>query len=134
MKALLRSAWPPVLTLCLLTLAFECIVRAGLAPEFLFPAPSTIATTLLDSAETLWQAFLSTALSACLGLALSFVVGTLVAILLATSEFMRRAFLPYAVFFQTVPVIALGGMDERRGRALRPMGIYGWAAIDAWLR
>jgi thiamine-phosphate pyrophosphorylase len=34
----------------------------------------------------------------------------------------------------TVPVIALGGMDERRGRALRPMGIYGWAAIDAWLR
>jgi thiamine-phosphate pyrophosphorylase len=33
-----------------------------------------------------------------------------------------------------VPVIALGGMDERRWRALRPMGIYGWAAIDAWLR
>ena len=29
-----------------------------------------------------------------------------------------------------VPVIALGGMNERRARSLR--GAYGWAAIDAW--
>ncbi len=31
-----------------------------------------------------------------------------------------------------VPVIALGGMDARRARALRVPGLYGWAAIDAW--
>lgn len=31
-----------------------------------------------------------------------------------------------------IPVIALGGMDERRWRALRPLGVYGWAGIDAW--
>ncbi|PKP94430.1 MAG: thiamine phosphate synthase [Alphaproteobacteria bacterium HGW-Alphaproteobacteria-16] len=31
-----------------------------------------------------------------------------------------------------VPVIALGGMHERRWRALRPMGVYGWAGIDSW--
>jgi thiamine-phosphate pyrophosphorylase len=35
-----------------------------------------------------------------------------------------------------VPVIALGGMDARRARSLSAagsaMGIYGWAAIDAW--
>lgn len=31
-----------------------------------------------------------------------------------------------------VPVIALGGTDERRWRALRPLGVYGWAGIDAW--
>ena len=29
-----------------------------------------------------------------------------------------------------VPVIALGGMDERRARRLA--GAYGWAGIDAW--
>lgn len=29
------------------------------------------------------------------------------------------------------PVIALGGMTARRGRALRAMGAHGWAAIDA---
>lgn len=32
-----------------------------------------------------------------------------------------------------VPVIALGGMDEARWCALKPLGVYGWAAIDAWL-
>lgn len=32
-----------------------------------------------------------------------------------------------------VPVIALGGMDERRWRALRPLGVSGWAGIDAWV-
>lgn len=32
----------------------------------------------------------------------------------------------------SVPVIALGGMDEARFRELR--GAYGWAGIDAWLR
>jgi thiamine-phosphate pyrophosphorylase len=31
-----------------------------------------------------------------------------------------------------IPVIALGGMDARRGRGLRPLGAYGWAGIDAW--
>lgn len=29
-----------------------------------------------------------------------------------------------------LPVIALGGMDQRRARTLA--GAYGWAAIDAW--
>jgi thiamine-phosphate pyrophosphorylase len=33
-----------------------------------------------------------------------------------------------------VPVIALGGMDKRRWRGLRPLGVHGWAAIDAWAR
>lgn len=32
-----------------------------------------------------------------------------------------------------VPVIALGGMDERRWRALHALNIHGWAGIDAWL-
>ncbi|MGN5375484.1 thiamine phosphate synthase [Sphingomonas hankookensis] len=31
-----------------------------------------------------------------------------------------------------VPVIALGGMTRAWARALRPFGIVGWAAIDAW--
>ena len=31
-----------------------------------------------------------------------------------------------------IPVIALGGLDTRKGRSLRALGAYGWAAIDAW--
>lgn len=31
-----------------------------------------------------------------------------------------------------LPVIALGGVDRRRGRMAMRVGAYGWAAIDAW--
>jgi thiamine-phosphate pyrophosphorylase len=31
-----------------------------------------------------------------------------------------------------LPVIALGGVDAKRARALRLRGAYGWAGIDAW--
>lgn len=31
-----------------------------------------------------------------------------------------------------LPVIALGGMNERRWRALRTLAVHGWAGIDAW--
>ena len=32
-----------------------------------------------------------------------------------------------------LPVIALGGIDRRRGRIAMRIGAHGWAAIDAWL-
>jgi thiamine-phosphate pyrophosphorylase len=31
-----------------------------------------------------------------------------------------------------LPVVALGGMNEERGRRLVSFGAYGWAGIDAW--
>jgi thiamine-phosphate pyrophosphorylase len=33
-----------------------------------------------------------------------------------------------------VPVMALGGMDERRFRRVEHLGFQGWAGIDAWIR
>lgn len=33
-----------------------------------------------------------------------------------------------------MPALALGGMDSRRARRLAPLGLSGWAAIDAWIR
>jgi thiamine-phosphate pyrophosphorylase len=32
------------------------------------------------------------------------------------------------------PVIALGGMNERRFKRIEPLGFSGWAGIDAWRR
>lgn len=32
-----------------------------------------------------------------------------------------------------VPVIALGGMNAKRAAGLQALGVYGWAAIDAWV-
>ncbi|GAA4828908.1 thiamine phosphate synthase [Sphingosinicella ginsenosidimutans] len=33
----------------------------------------------------------------------------------------------------SLPVVALGGMNEARGAELMARGAYGWAGIDAWL-
>jgi thiamine-phosphate pyrophosphorylase len=33
-----------------------------------------------------------------------------------------------------MPVLALGGMDERRFRRVERLGFQGWAGIDAWIR
>jgi NitT/TauT family transport system permease protein len=59
-----------------------------------------------DAGEFL-HAFLETSASAVLGLMLSFTIGTLLAVLLSVSVFLRRAIYPYAIFFQTVPIIAI---------------------------
>jgi thiamine-phosphate pyrophosphorylase len=32
------------------------------------------------------------------------------------------------------PAVALGGMDEARGRELMALGFSGWAGIDCWIR
>ena len=34
----------------------------------------------------------------------------------------------------SVPVLALGGMDEAAAKRLSPMQPYGWGAIDAWMK
>lgn len=102
-----RRAWPPLVPLAAGAALAEALVRAGVAPSFLLPSPSQVATALwTDSAEFL-EAARSTAFCAASGLALSFAVGVASALALSFSSFARRAFYPYAVFFQTVPIIAI---------------------------
>lgn len=115
-----RTVLPPLLVLILLISATEFIVARGWIAERLLPRPSSIyrvfsptsddPLTLADQLElrrTLLWATWGTAKGALLGFLLSVVVGTVAAILLASSLWIRRAFYPYAVFFQTVPIIAI---------------------------
>lgn len=103
----LKNLLPP-LGLLLLGGAFaELAIRVLEVPEYLLPPPSAIFSAFLDEREELWTAFLETATAAILGFFLSFVVGFFLAAILSLSSFVRRAFLPYAIFFQTVPVIAI---------------------------
>lgn len=85
----------------------EVLVRSGTVPSYILPAPSQVTLSLLTDHEEYRHAFYATSVAALLGLGLSFVVGLLFAVALSLSMILRRAFLPYAVFFQTVPIIAL---------------------------
>ena len=97
----------PLLPLCFAILIIEILTRSQILPSYLAPTPSEVFSALfVDSAE-IWGAFFQTMLAACLGFLSSAFCGILVGILFSTSRWMYRAFYPYAVFFQTVPVIAV---------------------------
>ena len=103
-----QASWlPPLLPLVLSVGAAELAVRMAWVPSYLIPAPSEVLQSLLDDRVELTLAAWSTLSSALAGLLLSFVTGTVFAIALSSSDLARRAFYPYAVFFQTVPIISI---------------------------
>jgi len=111
MKGAIRRAaslaLPPLVPLIAVLAALEALVALGWIKAFLLPPPSTVFASMIDDREELLAAFQSTTISATAGLAASFVVGTGAAIVLSSSSALRRAFYPYAIFFQTVPIISI---------------------------
>jgi NitT/TauT family transport system permease protein len=107
MKRLLRTIVPPLLPLVIVVTALELLVRGGWVKAFLVPPPSDVVRSLIIDREELLDAFLQTGSAACIGLVLSFVLGTTFAVFFSLSAFLRRAIYPYAIFFQTVPIIAV---------------------------
>ncbi len=98
----------PLAPLVLGTAVLEFLTRREILPAYLFPAPSRILDALTgEGAAALWTAAGETGLASAAGFIGSLVVGTLVGAVLASSRLIERTFSPYAVFFQTVPIIAI---------------------------
>ena len=106
-RRLLRSVLPPLVPFLVTTLLAELVVRRRWVQPYLLPAPSRVLRTMLHDWPELWHALALTSYAALVGFGLSAAVGTLVAILLASGRWVQRAFYPYAIFFQTVPIIAI---------------------------
>jgi NitT/TauT family transport system permease protein len=98
---------PPLVPLVAVTLLAEIAVRYGWVQSFLVPAPSSVLQSLVNDRAELWQAFWETTLASLIGFGLSVTVGVMISIILSSSAWVQRAFYPYAVFFQTVPIIAI---------------------------
>ncbi|MCX5745491.1 MAG: ABC transporter permease [Proteobacteria bacterium] len=114
MKAFLQR-WgtaygPPLVVLIVGTLLLEAYVRWTHVPIYLAPRPSDVILTLHRERAYLLAASWSTAKAALVGFGLSAGVGVAIALALASSAWVRRAFYPYTVFFQTVPIIAIAPM------------------------
>ena len=103
----MRTVLPPIVVFVLATLLAEGLVRGGVVRDYLFPAPSQVVRALGTYRVELSQKTLETATAAIAGFALSSAFGTLAAIVLSSGGWVQRAFYPYAVFFQTVPIIAI---------------------------
>ena len=107
---LLKAILPPVVVFILVAALTEAFVRWQQIPPYRFPLPSAVFKTIVERREGLLDALANTAKAALVGFALSAIIGVAVAMLLSTSRLVQRAFYPYTVFFQTVPIIAIAPM------------------------
>jgi len=106
-RKLVERVLLPAVPMVIITLAAEIVVRAGLVQSFLVPTPSSVVVVLFSDWRILLSATWSTASAALIGFSMSAVVGIVVAIVLSSSGWVQRALYPYAVFFQTVPIVAI---------------------------
>ncbi|MBD3672784.1 MAG: ABC transporter permease [Planctomycetaceae bacterium] len=75
--------------------------------RYILPGPLLVAEAGVKNLGELWNGFLMTGAEAIVGFAASLCVGTLVACLFSQSPVIRRSLFPYAIFLQTVPIVAI---------------------------
>ncbi len=108
----MKNTWwkvllPPMGVLVLSMLLAELAVRIGGIPGWLLPPPSRVLTALYDESGLLLSALWGTTQASVIGFVSATVFGVMLAVLLSTTRWVQRAFYPYAIFFQTVPIIAI---------------------------
>ncbi len=102
-----RVLLPPLIAAVLGLLVWELAVVVLRPPAFLLPPPSAIGRAAASQVALLASACITTGTSAVLGFAASAVVGVAVAVVLSSSRLIERAFHPYAILLQTVPIVAI---------------------------
>ena len=98
---------PPLLLALIVLLLWEAAAVLFGVPDWLLPAPSKIAATLVGSADLLARHALVTLAEIGVGFAASFVLGVLLAVAISRSRAVERALYPFVVASQTVPVVAI---------------------------
>lgn len=106
-RTALVAALPPALVLLGVLALWQLACQALALPAYLVPAPTLVAREAAAHAGELLTGAGLTAGAALLGLAASLVVGTLVAVLFSQSRIAARSLYPYAIFLQTVPIVAI---------------------------
>lgn len=107
MRGWIDDLWPPFFTLLVGTALAEVVIQTlGISP-LLLPAPSAVAIAAYQHSGALFSALAQTTRSVVIGLALSSIAGIAAGALLASARWIQRAFYPYALFFQIVPIVAI---------------------------
>jgi putative hydroxymethylpyrimidine transport system permease protein len=102
-----RRVWPPLALLAGVVLGWQLVVRVFDVPDYVFPSPTAVVSSLDHDFALLARATLVTVREVLLGYALAVVIALAVAVLIHFSEALRRALLPILVLSQTVPTVVL---------------------------
>ncbi|MGH7180286.1 MAG: ABC transporter permease [Tepidisphaeraceae bacterium] len=103
----LKIALPPIVVAGVFVVAAQKLIGWLEIPRYLVPLPTDVFHAIAQRRSELFGSLLTTAWAALLGFAASAVVGIVLAVAMSTARVIQRAFYPYTVFFQTVPVVAI---------------------------
>jgi NitT/TauT family transport system permease protein len=107
LSKLAGTVLPPLVALLLAIAMWEACERLFDPPRFLLPSPSEVARSIARQPGKLLGAAGRTGVAAVAALGISVVAGTLIGFLFSQSVFLRRSLYPYAIFLQTVPIVAI---------------------------
>lgn len=102
-----RDKLPAWLFLLFLLGVWELCVDLHWVAAYLLPSPRAIVAASMDNWSDIYAATLSTLDSIVWGLGLSSIIGIALAVVFFAIPIVRRAVLPFCIFFQTVPIIAI---------------------------
>lgn len=103
----MKKLWAPLVVFIAALGLLEILAFAGLLNRSLLPAPSDLFKVLKEMPEDIWIASAETLLNSFLGFLSSIIFGLIIAFAFSISRPLREAILPFAIFFQTVPIIAI---------------------------
>jgi len=106
-KKCLVEKSPAWIFLLLLLALWQLITALQWVPSYLLPSPREILETTVSNWPDIRVALQSTLASIVWGLGVSFVCGVTLAVVFFAIPLLRKAILPFCVFFQTVPIIAI---------------------------
>ena len=98
---------PPVAVLLGVLLLWHFAVIIFALPAYLVPTPLRVAEVFCEEGSALARATLISGRAALCGFAISLVMGVIAAIVFSQSLVVRRSLYPYAIFLQTVPIVAI---------------------------
>lgn len=104
---LLGAVLPPLAFFVLVVALWQAATTLWEIPAYLVPSPSRVLETAEEHAEDLLSASRLTATAAVCGFVLSLVSGTVMGLVFSQSPIIQRSIYPYAIFLQTVPIVAI---------------------------
>jgi ABC-type nitrate/sulfonate/bicarbonate transport system permease component len=107
LRVRLRAIWPPLLVLAAAVAGWDILARATHASESVLPTPGLVIASSWADRANLRPAIWATTREAVLGVLLAIVLATLLAVLVDSSQVLRRSIYPLMVASQTLPIIAL---------------------------
>lgn len=103
----IRFALPPLALFVLVLAVWHASILAFGVKRYIVPKPGDVFWAGWTNRATLSSAALMTGKAAVAGFALSFVAGLLTACIFSQSRAIQRSIYPYAIFLQTVPIVAV---------------------------